>query len=249
MSEKIHPLKTTSNNEMFAQVLLELQDLRGEVAEMRASHTAQAANLTAEMRASHTAQAANLTAEMRASQTAQTANLTTQLQSQAVLIQQLSNQQQQSTTNTRSLRRASFAMEGSATSLANELYDIRSSNHQSNFVHVDRIFKEHSVFLEPLMTVCPHIKIVLSHVLTNNFGWSVKNVAYVSPMSNFTEEDCQRIATALAFFLRKRKTAEVALEVSERNGRNCNNHSIHKTNPLNYFGSARRRRGSSTTPN
>ena len=138
----------------------------------------------------------------------------------------------------------------SAISVANELYDLRSNNYKSNFVHVDRICNEHSV-LEPLTTSFPHIKIILSHILTSNFGWSVKSVAHATPMIDFTEEDCQWIATALAFFLRKRKTAEVALEVSERNARYCNNHNfyIHRTNPLNYFGSARRRHGSSTTPN
>jgi len=154
---------------------------------------------------------------LRASQTAQAAILTTQLQSQAVLIQQLSNQLQHPTLNNRSLIQSTTTIEGSAIELANELYENRSNNHKSNFVHVDRIFNEHSIFLEPLMTACPQIKIIISHILTNNFGWSVKSVDTTTPMIHFTEEDCQRIATALALFLRKRKTAEVALEAWKLN--------------------------------
>ena len=104
-----------------------------------------------------------------------------------------------------------------AISLANDLYLCRSKNHKSNFVHVDQLFNEHSAFLEPLTNLCPHIKIILSHLLTKSFGWSVKSVDTTTQMSDFTEDDCQKIATALAFFLRKRKTAEVALEAWKLN--------------------------------
>ena len=82
---------------------------------------------------------------------------------------------------------------------------------------MDQLFNEHSAFLEPLTNFCPHIKIILSHLLTKSFGWSVKSVDTTTQMSDFTEDDCQKIATALAFFLRKRKTAEVALEAWKLN--------------------------------
>ena len=175
MTEKIHPIDNEASlNDNFAKVLVELQYLRGEVAELRAGQTAMIEQLSS-----------------RPTPTQPTS--------------QPENHRQKSKHDTKVGGR----------DLANELYMNRSSNHKSNFVHVDRIFNEHSAFLAPLVTTCPHIKNILSHVLTNNFGWSVKSVAYVTPMIDFSEEDCQRIATALACFLRKRKTAEAALEVSE----------------------------------
>ena len=184
MTEKIHPIdKEASLNDNFAKVLVELQYLRGEVAELRAGQTAMIEQLSSRP-------------------------------TPAQPTSQPENHRQKSKHDTKL----------GGMDLANELYKNRSSNHKSNFVHVDRIFNEHSAFLEPLMTACPRIKNIVSHILTNNFGWSVKSVDTTTPMIHFTEEDCQRIATALAFFLRKRKTAEVALEVSERNARNCKNH-------------------------
>ena len=157
----------------------------------------------------------NEVAALKSSQSSQTAEINSLRE---MLIQQPSSQPSSSqAANHRQLTKHEKTVGGM--DLANELYENRSNNHKSNSVHVDRIFNEHSAFLEPLTASCPHIKIILSHILTNNFGWSVKSVTYATPMIDFTEEDCQRIATALAFFLRKRKTAEVALEVSERSAR------------------------------
>ena len=177
MTEKIHPIDNEASlNDNFAKVLVELQYLRGEVAELRAGQTAMIEQLSS-----------------RPTPTQPTS--------------QPENHRQKSKHDTKV----------GGMDLANELYENRSSNHKSNFVHVDRIFNEHSAFLEPLMTACSRIKNIVSHILTNNFGWSVKSVDTTIPMSNFTEEDCQRISTALAFFLRKRKTAEVALEAWKLN--------------------------------
>jgi len=213
MSEKVHPIgdeiklsSTPFTNTDFNLVLIELKAIRNEVAALKSSHTAEIYDLKVTQ--------STAIADLKSSQTAEINSL------REILIQQPSSSSQPPSSQSaiqRQLTKHEITVGGM--DLANELYENRSNNHKSNFVHVDRIFNENSAFLEPLMTACPHIKIVLSHILTNNFGFSVKNVAYVTPMIDFTEEDCQRIATALAFFLRKRKTAEVALEVSERSAR------------------------------
>ena len=205
MADKVHPIisdfanaiePTPQTNSDFDKVLTELSTLRREVLNLSDELT--------DLKHTHSAEIADL----KITQLADNASL------RELLIQQFSDLNYPN--RPAILRKLTIhdATVGGM-DLANELYNNRSGNHKSNYVHVNRIFNEHSAFLAPLMTACPHIKNILSHVLTNNFGWSVKSVAYVTPMIDFSEEDCQRIATALACFLRKRKTAEAALEVSE----------------------------------
>jgi len=45
--------------------------------------------------------------------------------------------------------------------------ELRSNNQPSNLINLERVFTEHTTLLAPLKSVCPKIKILLSHLLTN----------------------------------------------------------------------------------
>jgi len=47
------------------------------------------------------------------------------------------------------------------------LIELRSNNQPDNLSHVHQIFTNHSSLLAPLESACPKIKILLSHLLTN----------------------------------------------------------------------------------
>ena len=53
------------------------------------------------------------------------------------------------------------------TTIVDALLELRSSNQPSNLIHVERVFTTHTTLLAPLESVCPKIKILLSHLLTN----------------------------------------------------------------------------------
>ena len=47
------------------------------------------------------------------------------------------------------------------------LLELRSNSQPSNLSHIERVFTDHATLLAPLETLCPKIKILLSHLLTN----------------------------------------------------------------------------------
>jgi len=47
------------------------------------------------------------------------------------------------------------------------LLKLRSNSQPSNLSHVEKVFTDHATLLAPLESVCPKIKILLSHLLTN----------------------------------------------------------------------------------
>ena len=51
--------------------------------------------------------------------------------------------------------------------IVDALLELRSNNQPSNLNHVERVFTNHATLLAPLESVCPKIKILLSHLLTN----------------------------------------------------------------------------------
>ena len=49
----------------------------------------------------------------------------------------------------------------------NTLIELRSNNQPGNLSHVEKVFTHHATLLAPLESICPKIKILLSHLLTN----------------------------------------------------------------------------------
>ena len=95
---------------------------------------------------------------------------------------------------------------------AEEIYQVRSNNFKSNFIHLKRIFEENEELVGELMERCPRIREILSHILEDKFGWRVHKVDWTSEMADWGLEECRRVGCSLATFLRKRKTGEVAVD-------------------------------------
>jgi len=53
------------------------------------------------------------------------------------------------------------------TPIIEALIELRSKNQPSNLSHVEKVFSDHATLLGPLESICPKIKILLSHLLTN----------------------------------------------------------------------------------
>jgi len=96
--------------------------------------------------------------------------------------------------------------------VAEELYATRSSNHKSNFIHINRIFDENPVMLAGLTSRCPKFNVILSFCLEDRFGLSVKKVDWTKRFEDWDEEDLKRVGCSVATFLRKRKTGDAAMD-------------------------------------
>ena len=96
--------------------------------------------------------------------------------------------------------------------VAEELYATRSSNHKSNFIHINRIFDENPDMLAGLTSRCPKFNVILSFLLEDRFGFSVKKVDWTKRLENWDETDLKRVGCSVATFLRKRKTGEAAMD-------------------------------------
>jgi len=66
------------------------------------------------------------------------------------------------------------------------LIELRSNSQPSNLSHVERVFTTHTTLLAPLESVCPKIKILLSHLLTNATTVKKQKKARVSAGSEAT---------------------------------------------------------------
>ena len=62
-----------------------------------------------------------------------------------------------------------------------------------------------------ILKKCPKIREILSYILEDRFGFRVLKVEWTSSMPYWREEECRRVGTSMATFLRKRKTGEAAL--------------------------------------
>ena len=99
-----------------------------------------------------------------------------------------------------------------AAAIAEELYSYHSSNHRSNLMLVDKLMGEKAEFFDPINKICPPFNILMSHVMVNKIGVSVKSVRHTSKISNWSEREAMRAGSSFAVFLRKRKTGDAALD-------------------------------------
>ena len=80
--------------------------------------------------------------------------------------------------------------------VAEGLVELRSKNLTTNESNVDRVFAENAAFLNPILEICPNMKIILANVLTN--AVTLKSGARVSPgseasrLKNLTEAEGER---------------------------------------------------------
>lgn len=77
--------------------------------------------------------------------------------------------------------------------LAEEVYNTRTSNHKSNFLHINRIFSENTDLFLPLQKCCPKFNVILSFIIEDKFGFRVRPVDWTKDMKDFSEDDCRRI--------------------------------------------------------
>ena len=98
-----------------------------------------------------------------------------------------------------------------AVAIAEELYSYHSSNHKSNLLLVDKFLEEKGEFFDPFVKICPSFNILMSHVMVNKIGISVKSVRHTIKIGHWSERDAMRVGSSLAVFLRKRKTGDAAL--------------------------------------
>ena len=66
------------------------------------------------------------------------------------------------------------------TSITDALLELRSNSQPSNLILVEQVFTTHTTLLAPLESVCPNIKVLLSHLLTNAPNVKKQNKAKVS---------------------------------------------------------------------
>jgi len=55
-------------------------------------------------------------------------------------------------------------------SLAEEVYETKSVNYKSNYVHVTAVFQKKGELVDDLDRICPKFRVVLSHILQDRIG-------------------------------------------------------------------------------
>jgi len=95
--------------------------------------------------------------------------------------------------------------------VAEKLYDKRSNDHRTNIIVVRKTFEESKEMFAPLLMLCPRLEIMLSFILTDRFGFRVKEVDSALKTSEWGEEECKRVGRSLSTFLRRRNTGDVAV--------------------------------------
>ena len=103
-----------------------------------------------------------------------------------------------------------------AAAIAEELYSCHSSNHKSNLLLVDKMMEEKAEFFNHINKICPSFNILMSHIMVNKLGVSVKSVRHTVKIGDWDEREATRVGSSLAVFLRKRKTGDAALDAWRR---------------------------------
>ena len=96
--------------------------------------------------------------------------------------------------------------------MAEEIYEARSKKFEENASSVKKTFNDDEEQFRPLLERCPAFETILAHILLNKLGFRAQEVDITSEMIDWKEEDCRRVGHSFAFFLRKRKAGEVAVD-------------------------------------
>ena len=95
---------------------------------------------------------------------------------------------------------------------ADTVYNMRSNNFKSNYVHLQRVFGENDTLLQPLLERCPSFVVILAYILEDRFALRLRSIDWMLDLKEWQKEDSRRVGCALAFFLRKRKTGRAGLD-------------------------------------
>ena len=96
------------------------------------------------------------------------------------------------------------------------LLELRSNNQPSNLIHLERVFTEHTTLLAPLKSVCPKIKILLSHLLTNTTTVKQKKArvsagSEATRLHDLTDAEAEVLGKSFKKFLIGNKEVETAV--------------------------------------
>jgi len=75
--------------------------------------------------------------------------------------------------------------------------------------------EEHLEFFAQITAVFPNFDLMISYVLVNSFGFNSGHVDYKKKLEDLNEADCKRVGKSISYFLRKRKTADMAVSAWE----------------------------------
>jgi len=101
--------------------------------------------------------------------------------------------------------------------MAEDIFETRSNNRESNIIHINRIFGDNKTLVTPLIERCPRFNEILSIILEGKFAFRVQQVDRAIDMKSWGDEECKRVGGSLALFLRKRKTGDTAIDAWRRN--------------------------------
>ena len=98
--------------------------------------------------------------------------------------------------------------------VAYDAYKNRTNNYKANFAHLTTLFESdpNKELIAPLLELCPEFLVILSFVLENRFGFRAREVDWRSSMKDWALPESSRVGCSLSLFLRKRKTADAAVD-------------------------------------
>ena len=94
--------------------------------------------------------------------------------------------------------------------VAEKIYEKRRADDE-NVAHVHSVFEEEKELLSPLVGRCPGFVTILSFILEIKFH-RVRQVDKKLNLTDWGDEECQRVGCSLSTFIRKRKTGAVAID-------------------------------------
>jgi len=86
------------------------------------------------------------------------------------------------------------------------------NNFKSNYSQLKRIFDGNKLMMKDLSDLCPTFRLILAYILEDRIGFQVKKVKWTMDMTEWGEEESQRVGRALATFIRKRKTGDAGID-------------------------------------
>ena len=93
---------------------------------------------------------------------------------------------------------------------------------ESNLLVVQETLKQHITIFAPVLELCPHLDIILAHMLVLRLGWQVKEVDFTTKMTEWSEDDCRKVGRSMATFMREFQQGKTAVEAWRRHYQQMN---------------------------
>ena len=102
------------------------------------------------------------------------------------------------------------------TPIIDALLELRSNSQPNNLIHVERVFTDNATLLAPLETICPKIKILLSHLLANTTTVMQKKArvsagSEATRLHDLTDAEAEVLGKSFKKFLIGNKEVETAV--------------------------------------